>query len=98
MIGDFVKKKRVEMKFTQEELAEKAKMNPTYLSKLERGQLITPPSEEVMFALAEALEEDPYELMVKAGRVPSEFIYLILNDENVYRYLKRKLEEQKKKG
>jgi transcriptional regulator with XRE-family HTH domain len=97
MIGYFVKNERVRLKLTQEELAEKAKMKATYLSKLERDQLPTPPSEEVLISLAYALQADPHEIIVKAGRVPSDFRDLILEDENVFKYLKRKVAEHNRK-
>lgn len=97
MIGDFVKNKRLKLRLTQEELAEKAHMKAAYLSKLERGQLLTPPSEEVLVCLAYALQEDPYDIIVKAGRVPTDFRDLILEDDNVFRYLKRKVAETKRK-
>lgn len=99
MVGEFVKNERVKLKLTQEELAEKSNMKATYLSKLERNQLSTPPSEEVLIALAYALDADPHEIVVKAGRVPSDFRDLIIKDDNVFKYLKRKVaEHQRKEG
>ncbi|KGP77674.1 MULTISPECIES: helix-turn-helix domain-containing protein [Paenibacillus] len=93
MFEEFIKQARNKLRMTQEEVADKANVKATYLSKMERGQLRTPPSEQVLIRLALALQLEPHEVVIKAGRIPIEFQTLILKDESVVRYLKGKLEE-----
>jgi len=51
-------------------------MSPTYLSKVERDEF-KPPTEEKVKAIAEALGQDPDELLALAGRVPSDLTDII---------------------
>ena len=56
---------------TQRELAERVGIDYTYVSKLESGML-PPPSEKVVYRLAEALNTDHDDLLKLAGRVAAE--------------------------
>jgi HTH-type transcriptional regulator, competence development regulator len=56
--------------------AEMVGMSPTYLSKVERGEL-PPPAEEKVVAIARALDRDPDELLALAGRVASDLSQII---------------------
>jgi transcriptional regulator with XRE-family HTH domain len=56
-----VRMRRFEMGMTQEQLAEKADMHPTYVGSVERGERNI--SLENIVALAEALECSPRELL-----------------------------------
>ncbi len=56
-----VRMKRFEMEMTQEEIAEKAGMHPTYLGSVERGERNI--SLENIIALAKALNCSPKDLM-----------------------------------
>lgn len=49
----------------------RADIDPSYLSKIERGEF-APPSEEKIVALALALGENPDALLAHAGRLPSD--------------------------
>ncbi len=51
-------------------------MSPTYLSKVERDEF-KPPTEEKVRAIAEALGQDPDELLALAGRVSSDLADII---------------------
>jgi transcriptional regulator with XRE-family HTH domain len=55
------------------ELCRRAKLDPSFLSKVLAGKRNPPSEEEVLRRLAEALETDPVELLVAAGRIPSEW-------------------------
>lgn len=59
-------------------LAEQAGISPTYLSVLERDDTKTPPSEKVVFQLAELLGYDKQELLAFSGRVPAKVEKIIL--------------------
>ena len=56
-----VRMRRFEMEMTQEELAEKADMHPTYLGSVERGERNI--ALENIIAIAKALECSPKDLM-----------------------------------
>jgi transcriptional regulator with XRE-family HTH domain len=58
---------RRERKLTQRQVAEQVPMSPGNLSRLENGEH-GPPSDEVITALAAALETDTDELLKLAGR------------------------------
>ncbi|MGG3471548.1 helix-turn-helix transcriptional regulator [Neobacillus pocheonensis] len=87
--GEYLKSCRLSSGQTQKDLAEKAGVTIPYISKLERGKE-EPPSEETCIKLAAALNEDPYIMIVKAGKMPSDFQQVILNDQDAFNYLKRK--------
>lgn len=58
---------------TQRELAQRAGIDFTYLSKLETGAM-PPPSEKTILSLAEVLDADADELFSAAGKVPSSLL------------------------
>jgi transcriptional regulator with XRE-family HTH domain len=60
-----------------------------YLSKIEKDR-VPPPSEDVLIRLAIALNEDPHKMIVRAGKIPSDFQNVIFQDEEAFKYLKRK--------
>jgi transcriptional regulator with XRE-family HTH domain len=59
--GSKIRSRRVEMGFTQEELAEKAGLHPTYVGSVERGERNI--ALENIIALARALKCSPKELV-----------------------------------
>ena len=67
---------------TQRELAERVNIDFTYLSKIENG-VMPPPSEKVILQLAEALNTDKDELIILAGRVPSDISEVLSNGETL---------------
>ncbi len=74
--GSRVRELRELEKVGLRKFAEKVGMSPTYLSKVERGDF-PPPSEAKVKAIAEALGQDPDELLASAGRFPSELAGII---------------------
>ncbi|MFS0841253.1 helix-turn-helix transcriptional regulator [Paenibacillus sp. 1P03SA] len=95
--GDWLKEARTKTEMTQNELAEKVGVSFTYISKLERGKE-DPPSEEICIRLAKALGEDPFLITVQAGRVPTEFQQILMNDKAAFNYLIRKVKSMEVKG
>ena len=77
-LGDRLKKLRKARGWTQKELADKVGLTPTYISKLERGQVLQP-QEKTIRKLAETLEADEEDLMLLGKRVPINLRSVVLN-------------------
>jgi len=69
---------------TQRALAERVNIDFSYLSKIESG-VVPPPSEKVILQLAEALNADKDELIILAGKVPSDIVQILKNGETLQR-------------
>lgn len=63
------------------ELCRRAKLDPSFLSKVLAGKRNPPAEEDVLRRMAAALETDAVELFVAAGRIPSEWRNLTTNTE-----------------
>lgn len=90
--GRYLKSIRLQKNFNQNDLSQQADIKNTYLSKIENDKT-DPPSEEVLIRLAVALEMNPNELIIRAGKVPAEFQQLILNEPEVFQYLENRLKD-----
>ncbi|MEB8638187.1 helix-turn-helix transcriptional regulator [Bacillus cereus] len=95
--GQYLKSLRKARGFTQGELAEKSGVSVSYISKIENGK-DEPPSEDTCIKLAKALLEDPYKMVVMAGKVPSDFQQVIFHDQDAFNYLKRKSRSRMAQG
>ncbi len=73
-------------------LAAEAGLEPSYLSKIERG-LAPPPSEAKIRAIAAALEEDPDVLLALAGKVSSDLQEAIRKRPELFAELIRVLKD-----
>jgi transcriptional regulator with XRE-family HTH domain len=69
-IGDRVRELRKAKGYTQRELAEKAEIDFTYLSKIENDLRGYHPSEDVIRRLAKLLSANPDELVLLAEKIP----------------------------
>ena len=74
--GTFIKNKREKLqkedsRYSQRQVALRIKVEPSYLSQVERGNQ-APPSEAKIIALAKELNEDPDVLLAMAGKVSSD--------------------------
>ncbi|MDD4858734.1 MAG: tetratricopeptide repeat protein [Dehalococcoidales bacterium] len=74
--GSRLKQLRIETGLTQRALAAKVEVDFTYLSKIENG-ILPPPSEKVINSLAGALNTDRDELIVLAGKIPSDIAEML---------------------
>ena len=79
--GSFIREKRESLKatdraFSVRQVAERVGLEPSYLSKIERGEQ-APPSELKIRALAEDLREDPDVLLALAGKVSTDLQEII---------------------
>ena len=68
-------------------------VEPSFLSKVERD-LVAPPSEAKILALADYLDEDPDVLLAIAGKVSSDLQAIIRNRPKLFADLIRQLKEQ----
>jgi len=71
-------RRRKDRRFSLRQFADRVGMSPTYLSKVERGEL-PPPAEDKIRAIAAALDVDAEELMAAAGRVPTDLMDALRN-------------------
>ncbi len=79
--GPYIREKRESLKatdraFSVRQVAERVGLEPSYLSKIERGEQ-APPSEPKIRALAEDLREDPDVLLAMAGKVSTDLQEII---------------------
>jgi transcriptional regulator with XRE-family HTH domain len=71
---------------------ERIGVEPSFLSKVERGET-APPSEEKILALARVLEEDPDVLLAMAGKVSSDLQRAIRKRPELFAALIRQLKD-----
>jgi transcriptional regulator with XRE-family HTH domain len=70
--GQYLRDAREAKGISLRKFAEKVDKAPTYISKIERDEAGMKPSEELVEAIAKELGLDFEELMILAGRIPSE--------------------------
>jgi HTH-type transcriptional regulator, competence development regulator len=93
--GDFIRQRRearraADASFSLRRVATSIGVEPSYLSKIERGEQ-PPPSEETIVALARELEEDPDVLLALAGKVSKELQAIIRKRPQLFAQLIRQL-------
>lgn len=95
--GDFVRQRRLGLqetddKFSLRQVAAAIDVEPSYLSKVERGEQ-PPPSEKTILALARVLNEDPDVLLALAGKVSQELQEIIRKRPKLFAQLIRELKD-----
>lgn len=96
-LGDYLRECRCEKQsreggtFSLRQVALRIGVEPSYLSKIERG-LEPRPSEETTRALAKELGEDPDVLLAMAGKVSSDLQEIIVKRPRLFSQLIRELE------
>lgn len=93
--GDYVRKRREERQaadpaFSLRQVAARVGIEPTYLSKIERGEL-APPSEETVKRIARELDEDVDVLLAMAGKISSDLQGIIRKRPKLFAELIREL-------
>ena len=96
IFGKYVRERREALRehdaaFTVRKVAARIGVEPSYLSKVERGEQ-PPPSEEKIAALAEVLGEDKDVLLALAGKVSSDLRQTILKRPALFAQLIREIE------
>jgi len=86
--GEFIRNRREEMrlqdrKYSLRQVAVRVGLEPSYLSKIERGEQ-PPPSENKIRLLAEDLEVDIDVLLAMAGKVSSDLMDVIKNRPEIF--------------
>ena len=76
--------------FSLRQVAARIGVEPSYLSKVERGET-APPSEQATLRLAAELGEDPDVLLALAGKVSTELQQIILKRPRLFADLLRQL-------
>ena len=95
-LGDYLRNRRIEKQeqegnsFYLRQLAARIGIEPSYLSKIERG-LEPRPSEDTTKALAKELGEDPDLLLAMAGKVSSDLQAIIRKRPKLFSQLIREL-------
>ena len=95
--GEHIRNKRESLReadidFSLRKVALRIGVEPSYLSKVERGEQ-PPPSEEKIIALAIELKEDSDVLLALAGKVSSELQAVILKRPELFAKLIRELKD-----
>lgn len=78
--------------FSVRQLASRVGVEPSYLSKVERGEQ-PPPSEKTILALAAELKEDPDVLLALGGKVSGDLQSVILSRPKLFADLIRQLKD-----
>lgn len=92
-LGRRLKRVRLAREWSLRETAGKLGISPTYLSRVENCLEPSPPTEKMIRALAEVLDDDFDELMQLAGRVPEDVERLIKADPDMPVMLRRAREQ-----
>ncbi len=95
--GEVVRERREDLRagdkrFSVRQVAARIGVQPSYLSKVERGE-VAPPSEEKILALARELGEDPDVLLALAGKVSGELQQVIQQRPRLFAELLRELKD-----
>ncbi|PQO26567.1 helix-turn-helix domain-containing protein [Blastopirellula marina] len=85
-------KRAEDASFSVRQFAARIGVEPSYLSKVERGQQ-PPPSEKTILAIAAELGEDPDVLLALAGKVSGELQAIILRRPQLFAELIRELKD-----
>jgi transcriptional regulator with XRE-family HTH domain len=95
--GDYIRQRREQLlagdgRFSLRRVAAGVGVEPSYLSKVERGEQ-PPPSEKTVVALARALDEDPDVLLALAGKVSADLQQIIRKRPKLFAQLIRELKD-----
>lgn len=69
IFGAWLRQQREQRQITAAALADTLGISPSYLSRIESGQALPPPPIR-LYDIAEALDVDPDEVFIAAGRLP----------------------------
>ena len=95
--GAYIRAERVRLQetdrsFSLRQVADRAGIKPTYLSKIERGEL-PPPAEATILRLASELALDGDVMLAMAGKVSTELRAIICERPQLFSTLLRELKE-----
>ncbi len=87
--GTALKNLRKERRITQRDLAQKVGVDFTYISKIETGAFINPPSVALIEKIAKALDTDAEELILLAKKIPDTLRETIVDDDLAAAFLRK---------
>jgi len=87
-----LRRREQDASFSLRQIAARVEVEPSYLSKVERGET-PPPSEEKIVRLATVLGEDPDVLLAMAGKVSRELQDVIRKRPELFGALLRQLKD-----
>jgi transcriptional regulator with XRE-family HTH domain len=95
--GEYVRERREELRkedarYSVRQVAARVGIEPSYLSKVERGEQ-PPPSEATIVALAKEIGEEPDVLLAMAGKVPSDLLRIIRKRPRLFSDLLRQMKD-----
>lgn len=95
--GEYIRERRESLRekdstFSVRQVASRIGVEPSYLSKVERGEQ-QPPSEEKIKSLAKELNENPDVLLALAGKVSSDLQLVIKQRPKIFAQLIRELKD-----
>lgn len=98
IFGNYLRERREALKksdssFSVRQVAQRIGVEPSYLSKIERGETSVP-SEATILRLAAELDEDPDVLLALAGKVSSELQAVIRKRPKLFADLIRSLRDE----
>jgi HTH-type transcriptional regulator, competence development regulator len=96
-VGEFLRERRESLRsrdraFSVRQVAGRVGIEPSYLSKVERGE-VAPPSEETLRRLAAELGVEPDLLLAMAGKVSSDLLEVIRRRPLLFAQLLRELKD-----
>jgi len=97
IIGNYIRERREELRkkdrsYSLRQVATRIGVEPSYLSKLERGERVSL-SEKKIIALAKELDEDPDLLLALSGKVSSDLQEIIRKRPKLFAQLIRDLKD-----
>jgi transcriptional regulator with XRE-family HTH domain len=96
--GDYLRQRREQLqgvdrrRYSLRKVAAAVEVEPSYLSKVERGDQ-PPPSEKTIVALARELDEDPDVLLALAGKVSADLQQIIRKRPRLFAQLIREMKD-----
>lgn len=96
-LGDFLRERREglrehDRRYSVRKVAERVGVQPSYLSKVERGE-VSPPSEDTLVRLARELAVEPDLLLAMAGKVSRDLLEVIRRRPLLFAELIRELKD-----
>lgn len=87
IFGEVLRERRREAGLTQRELAERAKLDFSYISKLENNRL-PPPAADTVVQLCRIIGISPEELLALTGKIPSEIQQTVSSSPAAQKFLR----------
>lgn len=91
--GEYLRRRRLEKQLGLRQTAKMIGVSPSYLSRLESGDEVNPPSEKVIEKLADVIGENKDSLMLLAGRISKDIKGFVATTPNLADFLRTARDE-----